>query len=33
MWYLIQAFEVICDKALAETPLYARLIELKIDGV
>ena len=31
MWYLIQAFEGICDKALEEFPIYQRIVELKID--
>lgn len=30
-WYLIQAFEEICDKALADFPIYYRIVELKID--
>lgn len=30
-WYLIQAFEDICDKALADFPIYQRIVELKID--
>lgn len=32
-WYLIQAFEDICDKALEDFPLYMRLVECKIDGM
>lgn len=32
-WYLIQAFEEICDKALEDFPLYMRLVEYKIDGM
>lgn len=31
IWYLIQAFEDICDKALADFPVYMRIVELKID--
>lgn len=31
-WYLIQAFEDICDKALEDFPIYQRIVELKIDG-
>jgi hypothetical protein len=30
-WYLIQAFEEICDKALADFPIFQRILELKID--
>lgn len=30
-WYLIQSFEDICDKALADYPIYQRIVELKID--
>lgn len=30
-WYLIQSFEEICDQALADFPIYLRIIELKID--
>lgn len=32
-WYLIQSFEELCDKALADYPYYMRLIEYKIDGM
>lgn len=32
-WYLIQAFEEVCDKALENYPLYMRLVEYKIDGM
>lgn len=32
-WYLIQAFEDLCDKALADYPYYMRLVECKIDGM
>ena len=31
-WYLMTDFDRLCEKALAETPLYERLVELKIDG-
>lgn len=31
VWYLIEAFEQICDKALADFPIYMRIVELKID--
>ena len=31
VWYLIQAFETTCDKALADFPIYMRIVELKID--
>lgn len=31
-WYLIAAFEEICDKALADYPIYQRIVEMKIDG-
>ena len=30
-WYLIQDFERLCDKALANDPLYMRIVECKID--
>lgn len=30
-WYLIQAFEDTCDKALTDYPIYQRILELKID--
>ena len=30
-WYLIQAFEEICDAALKDFPLYMRIVECKID--
>lgn len=30
-WYLIQDFENTCDKALADFPIYQRIVELKID--
>ena len=32
-WYLIYDFEQICDKALADYPLYMRIVEYKIDGM
>ena len=32
MWYLIQDFDLLADKALAPYPLYYRLVEYKIDG-
>lgn len=31
LWYLIQSFEDICDKALEHFPIYQRIIEMKID--
>lgn len=31
VWYLIQDFEAVCDKALADFPIYMRIVELKID--
>ena len=31
MWYLIYDFENICDKALANYPIYQRIVEYKID--
>lgn len=31
LWYLIQDFDKVSEKALTETPLYDRLVELKID--
>lgn len=33
MWYLIQSFEDICDKALEEYPIYKRILEMKIDKI
>ena len=33
MWYLLNAFEEICDAALEDFPLYMRLVECKIDGM
>lgn len=33
LWYLIQAFEDICDKALKDFPIYQRIVELKIDKI
>lgn len=32
-WYLIQSFENLVDKALADYPYYMRLVEYKIDGL
>ena len=32
-WYMIYDFERTCDKALADYPLYMRLVEYKIDGL
>lgn len=32
-WYMIYDFERTCDHALADYPLYARLVEYKIDGM
>lgn len=32
-WYIIYDFERICDKGLADYPLYQRLMEYKIDGL
>ena len=32
-WYLMEAFDVISDKALKDYPLYERIVELKIDGL
>ena len=32
MWYLVQDFDLLADKALAPYPLYYRLVEYKIDG-
>lgn len=31
IWYLIQSFEDICDKALKDYPIYMKIVELKID--
>ena len=33
IWYLIQDFEQLCDKALRNEPLYMRIVECKIDGM
>lgn len=33
IWYLLQAFEEVCDAALKDFPLYLRLVECKIDGM
>lgn len=30
-WYLLQVFEDTCDKALADFPIYQRIVEMKID--
>lgn len=30
-WYLIQAFEETCDRALENFPIYQRILEMKID--
>ena len=32
-WYLMYAFEQLCDEALKNYPLYLRLVEYKIDGM
>ena len=32
-WFLIQDFERVCDLALADFPLYLRIVECKIDGM
>ena len=32
-WYLITDFEKLCDKALADYPMYMRIVEYKIDGL
>ena len=31
-WYMVRAFDEIAEKALAEFPLYERLVQLKVDG-
>lgn len=31
-WYFMQDFDALAEKSLAETPVYARIVELKIDG-
>ena len=33
IWYLMQDFDALCAKALAENPFYDRLIQLKVDGI
>lgn len=33
MWYLMFDFDVYCDAALREYPLYERIVECKIDGM
>jgi hypothetical protein len=32
-WYMMYAFEQLCDIALKDYPLYMRLVECKIDGM
>lgn len=32
LWYLLESFDAICGAALADFPVYDRLVELKIDG-
>ena len=32
-WYMIYDFEKLCEKALANYPLYMRLLEYKVDGM
>ena len=32
-WYLLEDFDKVATKALADYPLYERLVEYKIDGV
>ena len=32
-WYLIYDFEILCDKALKNYPIYQRIVEYKIDGL
>ena len=32
LWYLMESFDKLAERALAETPLYERLVELKVDG-
>lgn len=31
-WYLMQDFDKLCTKALADYPIYDRIVEWKIDG-
>lgn len=31
-WYLMEDFDDVCGRALAEYPLYERIVEMKIDG-
>lgn len=33
LWYLMEDFDKLCDKALANYPLYDRIVEYKIDGL
>jgi hypothetical protein len=33
IWYLMQDFDKLAEKALAENPFYDRLIQLKVDGI
>ena len=32
-WYLMESFDDVCGRALADYPLYERIVELKIDGL
>ena len=32
-WYLIYDFEILCGRALAQTPVYEQIVESKIDGL
>ena len=32
-WYLMESFDDVCGRALAEYPLYEKIVELKIDGL
>jgi GAF domain-containing protein len=32
-WYVMQDFDDVCGRALAQHPLYERLVEYKIDGL
>ena len=33
LWYLMEDFDKLCDKALKDYPLYDRIVEYKIDGL
>ena len=32
-WYLMEDFDRVCERALAEYPLYKKIVECKVDGI